>query len=398
MPPQRKSIIHTIRISGFTRENQETYEHTMKVFKRFQLILRIFPFIMLGVLIGVFYILYAIAGTNFPLLLLIFIFAIMLIKEISTLLFSVSMRKSILHPLGRLKEAVDEVSKGNYGYTIDCHGASMVNDLIYSFNRMSLELKEATDMKRKYESNRKELIAGISHDLKTPITSILGYVNGIQSGVADSEEKLNNYLNIIASNAEYTNRLIDELFLFSKLDINQMDYQFESVNLMDFFSDIIIEKQLELEDRGIELTYNLSINADDHLELDAKMIYRVLSNLISNAIKYSDKEKTTIHIEVKHIDANPNGIKVSVKDNGKGISANQMDNIFDVFYRADAARNKDIGGSGLGLAIARELIMAHDGRIWVESEYGEGSTFHFTLRESLKHTTKTKVNPTNLVR
>lgn len=380
---QKKTTVHTIRISGLSNQNQETYEQTMKAFKRVQLVIRIFPFLMFAVFVGFFFLMYSIAGKNFPLVMLILLFSIMLIKEISTLAFSVSVRKSIIKPLGRLKEAVDEVSKGNYGYTIECHGNSMVNDLIHSFNRMSLELHEMTEMKKRYESNRKRLIAGISHDLKTPITSILGYVNGIQSGIADSPEKLDHYLSVIASNAEYTNKLIDELFLFSKLDINQMEYQFDPIPIKEFFTDIMIEKQLELEDKSVDLSYQVSLNDEDVLEIDTKMIYRVMSNLISNAIKYSDKEETKINIQISHIDANPYGIKVSVSDNGKGISKSQIANIFDDFYRADAARNKDVGGSGLGLAIARELIAAHDGRIWAESEIGQGSTIHFTLRESL---------------
>nr|MDA3845957.1 HAMP domain-containing sensor histidine kinase [Vallitaleaceae bacterium] len=258
------------------------------------------------------------------------------------------------------------------------------NDLVNSFNRMSHELKDAADMKKKYENNRKELIAGISHDLKTPITSILGYVDGIQAGVADSEEKLNNYLNIIASNAAYTNQLIDELFLFSKLDINQMEYHFELLPIYDYFTDIFVEKQLELNEKGVTLAFNVAVAEDALLLMDGKMIYRVLSNLISNAVKYSDKEETNIEITVSSIDANPVGIVISIKDNGKGISSHQLPDVFDVFYRADEARNKDIGGSGLGLAIARQLIMAHDGRIWVDSVLGEGSTFTFTLRETIK--------------
>jgi len=385
MSNQRNRQIHTIRITGFTNsKTPNDVEETRKAFKRFQTALRIFPVIMLAILIGVFYLLYQLADTQFPMFILIFIFTIMLIKELSTLLFSISMRKNIMHPISNLKSAVDEVAKGNYGYTIDPQGNGMVNDLVKSFNRMSLELKDAADMKKKYENNRKELIAGISHDLKTPITSILGYVDGIQAGVADNEEKLNNYLNIISSNASYTNQLIDELFLFSKLDINQMEYHFEMLPAHDFFTDIFLEKQLELSDKGIELDYQVNIEKEAIIQMDGKMIFRVLSNLINNAVKYSDKEKTKIEILVCPIDANPTGIKISIKDNGKGISPHQIQDIFDVFYRADEARNKDIGGSGLGLAIARQLIMAHDGRIWVDSTLGEGSTFTFTLRETLK--------------
>jgi signal transduction histidine kinase len=289
-----------------------------------------------------------------------------------------------MRPISRLKKGVDEIANGNYGYTVDVNHPNMVDDLIVSFNRMSQELKEGQEMKEKYEKNRKELIAGISHDLKTPITSILGYVDGIQEGVANSPEKLNTYMEIIRHNAEYTNKLIDDLFLFSKLDINQVEYNFEPVNINDFFNDIFIEKKIQLEDTGAKVDVICAMDDTLQMTIDGKMINRVISNIISNAVKYNDKEVLQLTLKAEVIQEKPLEIQVEIRDNGRGIKSTQLDNIFDVFYRADESRNKDVGGTGLGLSIARQLVEAHEGRIWAKSEIGTGTTFYFTLKSAGK--------------
>jgi len=174
--------------------------------------------------------------------------------------------------------------------------------------------------------------------------------------------------------------LIDDLFLFSKLDINQMDYHFDPVLLKDYFEDIFVEKKIDLEEQGCLVTYGIDIAKDKTMAIDAKMVYRVVVNLIGNAVKYNDKPQLHLDFQLEEAVDDPNTIHVSVRDNGPGIEEGQLDHIFDVFYRIDASRNKDIGGSGLGLSISRQLIEAHGGKIWAESELGKGTTFHFTLK------------------
>jgi len=283
-----------------------------------------------------------------------------------------------MKPLEKLRVAVEEIAKGNYGFTVEEEQFNMVGDLIASFNRMSIELKEAEELKERYEQNRKELIAGISHDLKTPITSIIGYVDAIQSGVARTEEKKEKYLNIIESNAQYTNKLIDDLFLFSKLDINQMQYEFVRMPICEFLQDVIVEKQLELEESGVNVSYTIDIAKDKLLAIDGKMVYRIMSNIMSNAIKYGNKETPEIHIEASE---ESDGVKVAISDNGQGISQENLEHIFDVFFREDVSRNKEIGGTGLGLSIAKQLVQAHGGAIFATSKMGEGTTITFTLKD-----------------
>ncbi len=365
--------------NGQDQNRQAEHERMLKSYMNF---LKLFPVVFLVMIAGFFYLLLVLLKTNFSIYLLMGIFTMMFIREITTLMFSYQMKNNIIRPLEHLQQGVEEVAGGNYGYTIDEEVPSSISGLFRSFNKMSHQLKEGQIMKEKYERNRNELIAGISHDLKTPITSIMGYVEGINEGVANTEEKMHTYMDIIYKNASYTNQLIDDLFLFSKLDINQVTYQYERVCLQSYFEDIFIEKKIDLEDKGHQVAYAINVNEGLEMAIDPKLIYRVVANIISNAVKYNDKEHLELGIKVKQLaDEAVTGIQLSVSDNGAGIDKEQLDHIFDVFYRADASRNKDIGGSGLGLSISKQLVEAHGGHIWAESELGVGTTFHLTLMD-----------------
>ncbi len=380
MEQKKDKVVHTIRISGFfnTPPSEKEIYQAMREFERLQRILRWVPIFFLAVLGAIFFAVMKLFELNFPAFILITISTVIILKEVSTVLFSLHMRKRLMKPLERLRVAVEEISKGNYGFTVEEEQFNMVGDLIASFNRMSVELKEAEELKERYEQNRKELIAGISHDLKTPITSIIGYVDAIQSGVATTDEKREKYLSIIESNAQYTNKLIDDLFLFSKLDINQMQYEFTRMPICEFLQDVIIEKQLELEENGVEVSYEIHISQDMQLAIDGKMVYRIMSNIMSNAIKYGNKETPKIHIDATEI---PDGVKVAISDNGQGISQENLEQIFDVFFREDISRNKEIGGTGLGLSIAKQLVQAHGGTIFASSKVGKGTSITFTLKD-----------------
>lgn len=380
MEPEKKRIIHTVRISGMfnTPPSEKDIYHALKEFQRLQRILRFVPLAFLFVVGVVFYVVMKLTELRFPAFILVIVSTIMILKELSTMMFSIHMRNRLMKPLERLRVAFGEIAAGNYGYTLEEEQFNMVGDLIESFNKMSKELKEANDLKKKYELNRKELIAGISHDLKTPITSIIGYVDAITTGVANTPEKEKLYLSVIESNAKYTNTLIDDLFLFSKLDINQMKYEFEEIPIDEYLRDVMIEKQLELEEKGIRLDYELDIPEGRLLPIDGKMVYRIISNIISNSVKYSDKEEARIQVKAQN---EPDGIRVEITDNGKGITKDNLKQIFDVFYRADPSRNKDVGGSGLGLAITKQLVVAHGGEIYAESELGKETKITFTLKD-----------------
>ncbi len=383
-PTRQQVNVNQIFIRSFYRSNGQSHtttEEQRKRLNKYAMFLSLFPIVFLIMTAGFFYLLLLLLKAKFSAYLLLGIFSVVLIREISTLVFSLRMRKNIIRPLEDLQKGVEEVAGGNYGFTIDEEVPTTISGLFTSFNKMSEQLREGQEIKEKYEQNRKELIAGISHDLKTPITSILGYVEAIDEGVAASEEKMQTYMDIIYKNAKYTNQLIDDLFLFSKLDINQMDYNFNTLLLEDYLTDILVEKKIDLEEQGHKVMWSLDLEDQLEFTIDAKMIYRVISNLIGNAVKYNDKDILELHIGASMDDAENKVVHVTITDNGTGIEESQLGHIFDVFYRADASRNKDIGGSGLGLSISRQLVEAHGGKIWAESTLGEGTTFHFTLRD-----------------
>ncbi len=378
----KNKIIHTMRLSGFfnTAPSEDEINAAMKEFDKLQRYLRWVPSVFLMMTIGIIIILSQLLQIKFSAFLLVVLATILIMKEVSTLLFSMQMRKRVMKPIEKLRVAVEEIGKGHYGYQVNEEPGNLVGDLITSFNKMSCELKDINEIKEKYEKNRKELIAGISHDLKTPITSIVGYVDAIQTGIANTDEKQNTYLSIIGSNAQYTNKLIDDLFLFSKLDINQMKYEFVELPVCDFLTDIVIEKQLELEESGVGVDFELDIPEDRLLPIDGKMVYRIVSNIVSNAVKYGDLEEPKILIEASNLE---DGVEVKISDNGQGISKKDLKQIFEVFYRADASRNKEVGGTGLGLAIAKQLVEAHAGSIWASSVVGVGTTIAFTLKDQV---------------
>jgi signal transduction histidine kinase len=148
--------------------------------------------------------------------------------------------------------------------------------------------------------------------------------------------------------------------------------------ICEFLQDVIVEKQLELEESGVNVSYTIDIAKDKLLAIDGKMVYRIMSNIMSNAIKYGNKETPEIHIEASE---ESDGVKVAISDNGQGISQENLEHIFDVFFREDVSRNKEIGGTGLGLSIAKQLVQAHGGAIFATSKMGEGTTITFTLKD-----------------
>ncbi len=265
---------------------------------------------------------------------------------------------------------------GNYNVSIENEVENEIGLLIDSFNEMARKLQESEKLKQDYEANRKSLIANISHDLKTRMASIQGYVEAIFDGAASSPEKMDKYLKIISHNTAYVNKLIDDLMMFSQLDLNKLDFSFEEIVFRPFMRDLMEEFQLEMEERNARLDYRDNLAADCRLVIDSKRFCQAMRNIIGNAVKYGPPTDLIIKIEVYRQD---DYIKIAVEDNGPGIPADKLEHIFERFYRVDNERTKDLMSTGLGLAIARELIEAHGGMIMAVSTEGKGSCFTIAL-------------------
>lgn len=306
----------------------------------------------------------------------IFFIAIFMIKDIVQIYMLSRIEKKILRPIEKLKIGVAQISKGNYEVRIENDIPSEIGALIADFNNMAQKLEDSERTKTLYEENRKDLIVNISHDLKTPITSITGYVEALIEGVVDSPEKINKYLKTIHSNISYINNLIDDLFLFSKLDMQKIDFHFQPVQIKPYFSDVIEEFRFDLGENGVTCDFTDKLPEGTKVNMDGKRIYQVIRNIIDNAVKYGPEIGLNISTEILR---EKDFVVVNIKDNGPGIEESKVKNIFDRFYRIDIERTKDLASTGLGLAIARELVEAHGGEIFVSSVINEGSCFTLML-------------------
>jgi len=298
------------------------------------------------------------------------------VKEIIHLAFLRRLEKRIFKPMDELKNAVDEIARGNYHVKVDYEVTNEFGVLIHSFNEMAQKLQESEKMQLTYEENRKTLIANISHDLKTPIASIQGYIEAIVEGVVASPDKINKYLKIIHNNTVYINRLIDDLFLFSKLDMDKLDFQFEVLPIQPYMNDLIMEFKLELEEKQIQFIYKDRTDGEFIVRIDRKRIHQAIRNIIGNGAKYCTEKNLIIEVELFFQD---NNVCISIKDNGPGIPQDKLPHVFDRFYRIDTERTKDLISTGLGLAIAKELVEAHKGKITVTSQENEGTCFTIML-------------------
>ncbi len=289
--------------------------------------------------------------------------------------------RSILHPLNILRIAMNQIKDGDLDYSVEFETEDEIGQLCEDFEEMRIRLKELIDSRLAYEEDIKGLISNISHDLKTPLTAIKGYSEGLIDGVADTPEKQEKYLKIIMTKANDMSILVDELAFYAKIDSNTIPYTFKEINLHDYFDDCIEELLLDLEIRNVEVHYQNDTDPLIEVIADAEQLKRVINNIIGNAIKYKDKSNPLIRIRLHDIGA---FIQVEIEDNGMGIPKGDLPFIFDRFYRADASRNSRKGGSGLGLAISKKIIEDHAGKIWAESETGTGTTISFTLKKSEK--------------
>ena len=286
--------------------------------------------------------------------------------------------RSIATPLVKLKKATQNIKEGNLDFVLDVEGNDEFSELCQDFEEMRKRLKESAEEKIILDKENKELISNISHDLKTPITAVKGYVEGIMDGVADTPEKMNRYVKTIYNKTNEMDHLINELTFYSKIDTNRIPYTFSKLNVEDYFSDCAEEVGLELETRGIELVYANYVESGVQVIADGEQIRRVIHNLISNAIKYMDKPKGIIQIRIKDVG---DFIQVEIEDNGKGIAAKDIVYIFDRFYRTDVSRNSSKGGSGIGLSIVKKILEDHGGKVWATSRLGIGTIMYFVLRK-----------------
>lgn len=307
----------------------------------------------------------------------------MSVSVVLILIFTASMMviwiySGMITPIRRLQIATKNIMADNLDFTIEAESNDEIGELCQNFEEMRKRLKEYSQERLNNERQNRELISNISHDLKTPLTAVQGYVEGIIDGVADTPEKMDHYIKTIYNKTNEMTRLVNELTLYSQINTNRIPYNFTKLNVADYFRDCAEDLSMELESKNAALQYMNYVADDVVIIADPEQLGRVINNIVSNTLKYLDKPQGRIGIRIKDVG---DFIQVEIEDNGCGIAAKDLPYIFDRFYRTDASRNSATGGSGIGLSIVKKIIEDHGGKIWATSKPGIGTIMYFVIRK-----------------
>ena len=308
------------------------------------------------------------------------IMAIALVFIVTIVVLSLITSHTIVEPIKKLSEGANEIARGNLDYVIDYESKNEIGATVDSFNEMTDRLRESMHWKNEAEESRRRMIAGVAHDLRTPLTSTKGYVEGLIDGIADTPEKQQRYLQRIYDSTITMEKLLDELLTVSKLEGGSLTLDLQKIRINDFLDDCQSNISLYLEKRGFESFYDNRCSEETYVMLDSDQFQRVIRNIVSNSIRYCKKD---VQGKISFIAREYNKTVIfEIKDNGIGISSENLPKIFDSFYRADPARSRVSEGSGIGLYVCKQIVELHDGRIWASSKEGEGMTIHIALNKA----------------
>ncbi|MBN2899018.1 MAG: HAMP domain-containing histidine kinase [Clostridia bacterium] len=278
----------------------------------------------------------------------------------------------ISKPLNELNAAAERISNGDLDFEMTYKQDDELGKLCIEFDRMRLKLKESLDKQAKYENSRKLLLASISHDLRTPLTSIKGYIEALQDGIVSDAEAQERYMNIIVAKTNKLNTLIDDLFVYSKMELGEFKIEQIPVPSDFLLEGLLIPKIDEYADAPFEFILDRAFPMV-MLNVDQKRISQVIDNVIHNASKFTQTYiKVSVNIQKQYL-------QLFVEDDGCGIPKEELPFIFDQFYKVEKSRNSSEQGTGLGLAITKRLVLAHGGKISVKSVEDQGTTFKIEL-------------------
>ncbi len=311
----------------------------------------------------------------------IFMLFIVLLFIISIVTISFITSQTIVKPIKKISVGAEEIAKGNLDYNIDYESTNELGQMADSFNNMRVRLSASLENQRKAEEERRELVAGIAHDLRTPLTSVKGYAEGLRDGIASTPEKQRLYINTICSSIDDTEKTLDDLLAYSKLELKSFSLNPERVYINEFFKDGAEEIKTALEAVDFDFNYISTCSDDTVLMLDSDRFTRVIRNIISNSIKYK-REGVKGKVEL-HINEYERSVIIEITDNGIGVDKESLPKIFDTMYRADRARSGVSEGSGLGLSICRQIVELHGGTIWATGNYGQGLSIFISMPKEI---------------
>lgn len=283
------------------------------------------------------------------------------------------LESDILIPIQELHITTKAILNGDYEEKLAYDFDSEIGTLCHDFEKMRDELKVSKQAELKLHEKEKLLLACISHDLKTPLSAISGYVEGIRDGIAKTPEAIQSYTNTILKKVRMLSKLIDDILEHSKTELNEFSIEKQEIYSQDYFLNVCSDLSLDVEKNGIHFRINEVPNV--MIMIDPYRMTQVMQNLISNAIKHTPKGG---HISVL-FELGVQQLAVSVTDDGRGINAEDIPFVFDKFYRGEKARTLNVSGSGLGLTITKYIIEKHQGKIECDSLLGSGTTIRFWI-------------------
>jgi len=282
--------------------------------------------------------------------------------------------KNILQPLQELRAATHDIMDGRFDFALTYDRNDEMGDLCAAFDVMRDRLKASLEKQEQLEASRRMLLASISHDLRTPMTSIKGYVEGLQDGIIQDREKFSRYISVIRHKTESLDRLIETLFQLTQMDLIDPEESLRVHDSRELLESVIHPFEVEFADQPVRLEVGRPIPSV-RVRADESGIAQVFDNLIGNARRYVEDGGVIAIEAAEHGDE----LRISFRDTGTGIAEEDLPHIFELFYRAEKSRSRNYGGAGLGLAICKKIVERHGGRIWAESAPNAGTTIRFTL-------------------
>jgi len=282
--------------------------------------------------------------------------------------------RSITHPILQMQETARAIAKGDFSRKVRMMGKDELGELAKSLNTMADELQQKMDNLERMDRMKTDFVASVSHELKTPLTLIKGYIETLQDKAIDDKEKARKFVSIIKEHAERLENIVNDLLSLSELELSKNSIEKTDCDLRSLMDEVAMSFGHALAEKRQTLNINPQ-GGDFRIKADRDKIEQVFVNLIDNAVKYTP-EAGKIDISIWE---QQEMVTITVEDNGIGIPKEHLDRVFERFYRVDKARSRELGGTGLGLGIAKHIVLAHNGRIHIESRVNKGTTVSVVL-------------------